>query len=461
MSDTLMISVSGIRGHVGTDLTPELVARYSAALGAWSRFQSPSGRPPARPSVVLGRDSRTSGPMFARAATAGLLSVGVDVIDLGMVPTPTVQLAVEYHHAGAGLILTASHNPIEWNALKFVGPDGIFLDAEAGRTVRELADRGPPRADWSQLGEVREDRHAISRHLDAILGLPLIDVEAIRNRRFNVALDCVRGAGATAMIPLLERLKCRVHGINLEMDGRFPRSPEPVPENLGDLGRLVRDTGSAIGLAVDPDVDRLALVDETGRPIGEDYTLAFAVKAVLDGRISAAKIPTVVVNLSTSLVVEDAARAAGARLVRAPVGEANVARAIRDEGALIGGEGNGGVMLPALHIGRDAPLGVALILHLLATSGVTLSQLVAGAPRYTIVKAKGPRGPDLPLLYHRLRQRFPDATADERDGLRLAWSDRWLHVRPSGTEPIVRLIAEAPTEAGAEALVATGRELLY
>ena len=451
-----MISVSGIRGHVGTDLTPELVARYAAALGAWSRSAQS-----ARPAVVLGRDARTSGPMFARAAAAGLMSVGVDVIDLGMVPTPTVQLAVEHHHAGAGLILTASHNPIEWNALKFVGPDGIFLDAEAGRVVRELAERGPPRAGWADVGQMREDPAAIDRHLDAITALRLIDLPAIRKRRFKVALDCVRGAGATAIVPLLERLGCEVHGINLQADGLFPRPPEPVPENLGDLSRLVQDTGSDVGLAVDPDVDRLALVDETGRPIGEDYTLAFAVAVVLDGRTTGAPIPTVVVNLSTSLVVEDAARSRGARLVRAPVGEANVARAIRDEGALIGGEGNGGVMLPALHIGRDAPLGVALILHLLATTGVTLSRLVAAAPRYAIVKAKGPRGPELRPLYDRLRQRFPDATADERDGLRLSWQDRWLHVRPSGTEPIVRLIAEAPTADDAEALVATGRELLY
>jgi phosphomannomutase len=460
MSDTLMISISGIRGHVGTDLTPELVSRYAAALGAWSRSAQPAG-PGKRPAVVLGRDARTSGPMFAHAAAAGLMSVGVDVVDLGIVPTPTVQLAVEHHHAGAGLILTASHNPIEWNALKFVGPDGIFLDADAGATVRALADRGPLRVGWDGLGEIRHDPTAIDRHLDAILALPVIDLAAIRKRGFTVALDCVRGAGATAMLPLLERLGCRVHGINLETDGRFPRAPEPVPENLGELGRLVRESGSEIGFAVDPDVDRLALVDETGRPIGEDYTLAFAVRAVLDGRISAARIPTVVVNLSTSLVVEDAARSLGARFVRAPVGEANVARAIRDEGALIGGEGNGGVMLPALHIGRDAPLGVALILHLLATTGVTLSRLVAAAPRYSIVKAKGPRGPELAPLYHRLRLRFPDASADERDGLRLAWPDRWLHVRPSGTEPIVRLIAEAPTEADAEALVAAGRELLY
>jgi phosphomannomutase len=385
----------------------------------------------------------------------------VDVVDAGVVPTPTVQLAVEHHGAGAGLILTASHNPIEWNALKFVGPDGIFLDAGAGEQVRRLAEQGPPRTGWDGIGELRQDSGAVQRHLDGILGLAMIDVTAIRKRRFHVALDCVRGAGAVALLPLLEMLGCIVSGINLEADGRFPRPPEPVPENLGDLGQLVRSSGADLGLAVDPDVDRLALVDEQGRPIGEDYTLAFAVRAVLDGRSSGAKVPTVVVNLSTSLVVEDAARAAGARLVRAPVGEANVARAIRDEGAAIGGEGNGGVMLPALHIGRDAPLGVALILHLLAVNGVRVSEVVASSPRYTIVKAKGPRGPELAPLYDRLRRRFADAEADERDGLRLSWPDRWLHVRPSGTEPIVRLIAEAPTAADADALVAAARELLH
>jgi phosphomannomutase len=458
MSDTLMISVSGMRGHVGTDLTPELVARHAAALGAWVRSAASGGS--VRPAVVLGRDARTSGPMFARAAAAGLMSVGVDVVDLGVVPTPTVQLAVEHHHAGAGLILTASHNPIEWNALKFVGPDGIFLDAAAGERVRALADQGPPRAGWDGIGASREDPDAVARHLDAILRLPVIDVAAIRGRRFHVAVDCVRGAGAVAILPLLERLGCRVSGINLEPDGRFPRAPEPVPENLGELGRLVRESGAELGFAVDPDVDRLAIVDGSGRPIGEDYTLAFAIRAVLDGRSKPAKDPTVVVNLSTSLVVEDAARAVGATLLRAPVGEANVARAIRERGAVIGGEGNGGVMYPALHIGRDAPLGMALILHLLATSGVTIAGLVEGSPRYTIVKAKGPRSSQLGPLYERLRRRFADAAADDRDGLRLSWADRWLHIRPSGTEPIVRLIAEAPTPSEAEALVAAGRELL-
>jgi phosphomannomutase len=457
MSDTLMISVSGMRGHVGTDLTPELVARHAAALGAWVRSAAMGV---GRPAVVLGRDARTSGPMFARAAAAGLMSVGVDVVDLGVVPTPTVQLAVEHHHAGAGLILTASHNPIEWNALKFVGPDGIFLDAAAGERVRALAEQGPTRAGWDGIGELRDDPEAVGRHLEAILRLPVIGVAAIRRRQFHVALDCVRGAGAVAIPPLLERLGCKVSGINLEADGRFPRPPEPVPENLGELGQLVRESGADLGLAVDPDVDRLAVVDESGRAIGEDYTLAFAVRAVLDGRSKPATNPTVVVNLSTSLVVEDAARAVGATVLRAPVGEANVARTIRERGAIIGGEGNGGVMYPALHIGRDAPLGVALILHLLATSGVTVSGLVEASPRYSIVKAKGPRSSQLGPLYERLRRRFADAAADDRDGLRLSWADRWLHIRPSGTEPIVRLIAEAPTPSEAEALVAAGRELL-
>jgi phosphomannomutase len=461
-----MISVSGMRGHVGTDLTPELVTRHAAALGAWVRISAAgpaagADQPGERPAVVLGRDARTSGSMFAKSATAGLMSVGVDVIDLGVVPTPTVQMAVEHHRAGAGLILTASHNPIEWNALKFVGPDGIFLDAESGERVRALAEEGPPRMGWDGIGQVREDSAAVARHLEAILALPMIGVTAIRDRRFHVAIDCVRGAGATAIPALLERLGCRMSGINLETDGRFPHSPEPIPENLGDLGHLVRESGAVIGFAVDPDVDRLALVDETGQPIGEDYTLAFAVRAVLDGRTSAAETPTVVANLSTSLVVEDAARAGGARLVRAPVGEANVARTIRDERAVIGGEGNGGVMLPALHLGRDAPLGLALILHLLASTGATVSQLVKASPRYTIVKAKGPRGSELRPLYQRLQRRFPDAELDERDGLRLSWRDRWLHVRPSGTEPIVRFIAEAPTAADAGALIEAARSLLH
>lgn len=449
MSDTLMISVSGMRGHVGKDLTPEIVARQAAALGAWVRSRGGT-------SVVIGRDARTSGPMFTMAAAAGLQSVGINVIDVGMAPTPTVQMAVEHHGAGAGLIITASHNPIEWNALKFVGPDGIFLDAESGAEVRRLADNGPPRSGWDGIGAMTQDEGAIDRHLDAIAALPEVDVDVINRAEFHVALDAVRGAGGPTMLRLFARLGVTVSGIHLDADGKFPHEPEPVPANLGDLAALVRESGADVGMAVDPDVDRLALVDETGTPIGEDYTLALAVAAVL-ARTPAGVQSVVVANLSTSLVVEEAAIRGGGRFVRAPVGEANVARVIVSEGAVIGGEGNGGVILPALHVGRDAPLAAALILQYMATAGRSLSALVAGSPRYAIVKARMDRGGDLEAQYAALEAVFPDAECDRRDGLRLSWPDRWLHVRPSGTEPIVRLIAEAPTQDEAAALVGRAR----
>src|SRR6266516_1491520 len=455
MSDTLMVSVSGVRGLVGIDLTPEVVARWAAAFGTWAKNGRPDGPTARRPPVVLGRDARTSGPMFAAAATAGLVSVGCDVVDVGLVATPTVQLAVEHHRAAGGIILTASHNPIEWNALKFVGPDGIFLDWIAGTRVRELAaGESLPRAGYKAIGGVEADADAIARHLAAVLALRAVDLRKIRRRRFRVALDTVRGAGGAVMPELLERLGCRVTAINLETDGLFPRPPEPVPENLRDLGALVRRSKADIGIAVDPDVDRLAIVDEQGRPIGEDYTLAFAVRAVGPS----ARRP-VVCNLSTSLVVDDAAKASGASVIRAAVGEAYVARKMIELKAAIGGEGNGGVMYPALHVGRDAPVAGALVLALLARERATVSELVARAPRYTIVKAKVPRGPRLAPVYDGLRRRFPDAVVDTQDGLRLAWPDRWLHVRPSGTEPIIRLIAEAPSGADAERLIEEGRRL--
>ncbi len=471
MPDTLMVGVSGIRGIVGKDLTPEIVARYAAAFGTWARTGGMR-----RSSIVLGRDARTSGPMFAQAASAGLESVGCDVIDIGLTTTPSAQLAVEYHHAAGGIILTASHNPIEWNALKFVGPDGVFIDETAGAQVRALAAEGPiPRADHGALGSVAVDPEALRRHMMAVLRLPGVEAARLRKRRFRVALDTCRGAGGAIMPGLLERLGCEVVGINLETDGRFPRSPEPIPENLGALGAVVRRVQADIGFAVDPDVDRLAIVDEQGTPIGEDYTLAFAVRAVLGrspapasrkgGKRRAPAPPPgpalVVCNLSTSLVVEDAARDCGAELVRASVGEAHVARAMIEHRALIGGEGNGGVMYAALHVGRDAPVGAALVLTLLARDGRRVSELVAAAPRYAIVKDKVPRGRagGLGPVYASLRARFPDAAVDERDGLRLGWRDRWLHVRPSNTEPIVRLIAEAPTELQARQLVDAGRTL--
>ena len=448
MTDTLMVGVSGVRGIVGKDLTDEVVTRYARAFGLWAGERTPL--------VVVGRDARASGPAFEQAVIAGLGSVGCDVVRVGLAPTPTIQLAVEHHGAGGGIAVTASHNPIEWNALKFIGPDGIFLDGPEGARVQALAVEGGQGR--SRAVTIATDDGAVERHLHAVLELSAVDVERIRRRKFAVALDAVRGAGGPVMRALLERFGCMVTGINLETDGQFPRAPEPVPENLGELSALVRRTGADVGIAVDPDVDRLAIVDETGAAIGEDYTLAFAVRAVL-GEGGRGKGQTVVCNLSTSLVVEDAARELGAEIVRTPVGEVHVARAILRLAAVIGGEGNGGVMYPDLHAGRDAPVAAALVLELLARTGKRVSELVAAAPRYTIVKAKAPRGPALEPVYAALKRRFADAQADVQDGLRLAWRDRWLHVRPSNTEPIIRLIAEAPSGALARELVDEGRRL--
>lgn len=443
----LMVSVSGIRGRVGEALTPEIVTQFAAGFGAWSLARSMSR------SIVVGRDSRVSGPMLHHAVTAGLLSVGAEMVDLGMAPTPTVQLAVEDLHAAGGLAITASHNPIEWNALKFIGSTGLFLDASESSAMRAFVERGFARASWDRLGSVSVDSSGISRHLERILALDVIDVDAIRRRRFIVAVDTCHGAGATILPALLERLGCEMRGINLAADGRFHRPPEPVAENLGELQELVRRSGAALGMATDPDVDRLALVDETGVAIGEDFTLALAARVVLRRH------PGIVVsNLSTSRVVDDVAAEAGCETVRAPVGEVNVATKMRDIGAVVGGEGNGGVILPALHLGRDAPLAAALVLQLLASDGVPLSAIVARYPRYVIVKERlsRPQG-SLEPVYSSLRSSFPEATADTQDGLRLAWPDRWVHVRPSGTEPIVRVIAEAPTAALAEELIARCR----
>jgi phosphomannomutase len=443
----LMVSVSGVRGRVGEALTPEIVSTFAAGFGAWAAGAGHSRR------IVVGRDSRVSGPMFHRIAVGALQSVGCDVIDIGLTTTPSCQLAVEHHHAAGGLMLSASHNPIEWNALKFIGPAGLFLSAAEGTAMRELVERGPRRATWDQLGQVDVDPTAIARHIEQVLALPFLDVERIRARRFRVALDACHGAGGAVIPALLERFGCEVIAIGLETDGRFPHPPEPVPENLGALERLTRESGADVGFAVDPDVDRLALVSEEGRAIGEDYTLALAARVVLRHRQG-----PVVTNLSTSRVVDDVAAAAGRRVIRAPVGEVNVALCMREMRAAIGGEGNGGVILPELHLGRDALVGVALVLQLLLDEARPLSALVGDFPRYVIVKDKLDRPEaSLDAVYGALRHTFADADADTQDGLRLAWADRWVHVRPSGTEPIVRVIAEAPSAAHAHDLIARSR----
>lgn len=461
MRGELIVSASGIRGIVDHGLDAATARRYGAAYGEYLselHGASRSGR------VLLGRDSRASGAALADAVAAGLTGVGWDVGDLGIVPTPTALLAVqEDDRARGGVVVTASHNPAEWNGLKLASAAGEFIEPSGGRDVQARFESSATRNEPTEAGSGgraasrrvrgrrREVGGAIDRHLERILTLPLLSPGVIGERRLRVALDCVRGAGGLILPALLERLGSEVVGIHLEPDGRFPRDPEPIAANLDELAQLVRETGADLGMAVDPDVDRLALVDERGVPVGEDWTLALAVELVLAKRSG-----PVVTNLSSSQCIEDAAVRGGGALYRAPVGEANVARLMAEVGAMIGGEGNGGVMLPDLHLTRDAPLAAALILQLLSERNESLGELIGALPSYSVVKHKAPR-PEAPLdvVYGRLESEARRGSeVDRQDGLRLSWPARgeWLHVRPSGTEPIVRVIAEAPEIVAAESL---------
>jgi len=457
----LIVSASGIRGIVDHGLDAATARRYGAAYGEYLsevHGASRSGR------VLLGRDSRASGSTLADAVAAGLTGVGWDVGDLGIVPTPTALLAVqEDDRARGGVVVTASHNPAEWNGLKLASAAGEFIEPAGGREVQARFESSATRSAPTEAGsggrpagrQVRGRRQqvggALDRHLERILTLPLLSPDVIGERRLRVALDCVRGAGGLILPALLERLGCEVVGIHLEPDGRFPRDPEPIAANLDELAQLVREAGADLGMAVDPDVDRLALVDERGVPVGEDWTLALAVELVLAKRSG-----PVVTNLSSSQCIEDASVRGDGALYRAPVGEANVARLMAEVGAVIGGEGNGGVMLPDLHLTRDAPLAAALILQLLSERNESLGELIGALPSYAVVKHKVAR-PEAPLdvVYGRLESEARRGSeVDRQDGLRLSWPARgeWLHVRPSGTEPIVRVIAEAPEIVAAESL---------
>jgi phosphomannomutase len=451
----LMVSVSGVRGRVGAGLTPEVVARFAAAFGAYIRERSGSDRP----RIVLARDSRTSGPMFGRVVAAALQSVGCDIVDIGIAPTPTALFNIGALDADGGIVVTASHNPVEWNALKLASSAGMFLDADEAPLMHAFVNERPiQRASWNMLGDVVEDTAAVERHIRAVLGIRYLDVEALRARRFRVALDCIRGAGVMLLPRLLEALGCEVLGLNMEPDGHFHREPEPVPENLKELEQLVHERGADIGMATDPDSDRLALVSDSGRAIGEDYTLALATTLVLRHNPGA-----VVTNLSTSRLLQDVTDAAGAVLHLAPVGEINVARRMEQVGAVIGGEGNGGVILPDVQHTRDAAVAAALVLQLLLEEARPLSSIVADQVSYVIVKDKLPReAGSLDAAYETLELQLGAPFADRQDGLRLDWPDerRWLHLRASGTEPILRIIAEAPTEAAARELVAQARQAL-
>ena len=443
----LMISVAGIRGIVGDALTPDVVARFVAAFAQ----ELPPGP------VVVGRDARPTGPMVLRAALAGLTAAGRDVVDVGLATTPATQMAVEHLKAAGGVILTASHNPVEWNALKFLSDRGEFVDAAVGARVkaRYTANR-ELWVTWDRGGSVREEGGSLEWHLERVLGLEFIDLKAIRARRLKVAVDGCASVGGIAVPRLLRELGAEVVEHDCVPNGRFTRVLEPLPEHLGALGAVVVQSGADLGIAVDPDADRAAFVDASGVPLGEEYTVVLGAAVVLPKR----KGP-VVTNLSTSQMLDSVCARHGVELHRTPVGEANVVAAMRDLGAVAGGEGNGGMILPAAHYGRDSLVAAVLVAQAMAASGQTLRQLADGLPRYHMVKEKIAL-PDTPWerAADQLRSAFADYVVDATDGLRFSRAEEWLHVRASGTEPVVRVIAESPSEARTRTLIETARRTL-
>lgn len=441
----LRISVSGIRGVVGDGLDAVVVARWAAAFGAWL--------PPGP--VVVGRDSRPSGPVLLQAVAAALRSTGHDVIDLGVVSTPTTELAVQESDAVGGIIITASHNPQPWNALKLLDDRGLFLSAEANAEVRRRLEAGDGHVDWQRLGGMSTRDDAERRHLDAILGMPWLDRDRIAGRGLRVVVDAVEGAGGRIVPELLAALGVACVPLHCGCTGLFPHPPEPTPAHLSGLSEAIARESADLGFAVDPDVDRLVLADGTGRVLSEELTLVAAVDFVLGHQRG-----DVVVNLSTTGLIERIAARHGVTVRRTPVGEANVVAELLARQGVVGGEGNGGVIYPALHPGRDALVGIAMVLQLLVERETTLAELVAGYPPVTMIKEKIDQEKPLPADDLAGRLATWGGAIDTRDGVRWQDDHRWVHIRPSNTEPIVRIIAEAETAEQARALVERARLLL-
>ena len=435
----LKISISGVRGVVGDFLTPQLIESFAKAFGTFTG----EGR------ITVGRDTRTSGEMLLHAVCSGLLSTGCIPIDLGICPTPSVQIRTKETEAIGGIIITASHNPAQWNALKFVGKDGRFLDEYESRSVVEIYhEQTFRRCPDEEINKVRQDPQAIESHLKKVLAY--LDVELIRQRHFKVAFDCCNGAGSLMTPRLLQELGCQLIPINTEPNGLFPREPEPTPQHLTQLCSTTKLSGADVGFAQDADADRLAIVNEQGEAIGEDYTLALAVQFVLS------KTPgPVVVNLSTSRVIEDIAAQYHCPVYRTKIGESNVIDKILECQAIVGGEGNGGVMIPAIHPCRDSFIGMGLVLQYMAETGKTVSELVEAIPRYFMVKRKIPLPSDQIFgIVDTLTQKYTDAHIDTTDGLKILLDEQqaWIHVRPSNTEPILRVVSEATSQEEAKKL---------
>lgn len=448
--ESLIASVSGIRGIVGQGLDPSVLTRYAGAYGTWCRKRQTDVSE--NPVVIVGRDARDSGKAFAQIVIGTLRGMGCDVIDVGLASTPTVEMAVLGLDAAGGIVLSASHNPEEWNALKLLNERGEFLTPEQGETVIKMADAGD--AEPVRSGETGsyESWEYLPDHIDAILALDLIRPEQIAAQNFSVVVDGINSVGGVALPRLLHRLgiaESNVHCINCEPTGRFAHPAEPRPEHVTQLRSAVVERGADLGLAVDPDADRLALVDDEGRFIHEELTQVLAADFVWHHREG-----PFVTNLSSSRAIEDVAASHGQSVYRSAVGEIHVIQRMKEVNAVLGGEGNGGVVVPELHYGRDALAGTALILQHLANSGRTMAELHDDLPKYAMTKDKLPL-PDgeLAPVLDALATRYENEDLSRLDGLKIDFEGSWIHVRPSNTEPILRIYAEAPTEEDADALV--------
>jgi phosphomannomutase len=444
----LIVSISGIRGIVGDGITPEVVSRLAASYATGLRRR-----------VVLGSDTRPSREMCRYAVLAGLISTGCEIIDLGICPTPSVQIMVNKCKAGGGIAITASHNPIHWNALKLFDEKGLFLSSAGLERVMSVyhqslserkgtaKDGGIKRAPFDCLGRVREEHSTFDVHIEKIL--QSLNVALIRKKKFRVALDCVNGAGSIITPIFLRELGCAVTAINNSPDEGFPHPPEPSPENLKQLSSLVREGDFDVGFAQDPDADRLAIVNEKGSALSEEYSIVFATIAVLKDRRG-----PVVVNLSTTRAIDDIAATFGCPVVRSRVGERNVVMAMKRSRAVIGGEGSGGVIYPNVHYGRDSMVAMGLILQYMAGSRKKLSEIVNSLPRYHMIKQylSCPKGEKEKLLGS-LPSQLKGERLDMRDGVKIIRRDSWAHIRASNTEPVVRILAEATTKARTKELL--------
>ena len=448
---TLIKSISGIRGTIGgpagDTLNPLDIVRFTSA---YATFIAKSLNEERRPKVVVGRDARISGEMVRSVVCGTLMGMGFDVVDLGLATTPTTELAVTAHHADGGIIITASHNPAQWNALKLLNRDGEFLTAADGAEVLDIAAREDfVYAGVDNLGTYISDNGFDSRHVEEVLSLDLVNVEAVKARRFRVCVDAVNSVGGIILPRLLDALGVEYTILNGEPTGRFAHNPEPLEKNLQGIMTAVREGDFDLGIVVDPDVDRLAFISEDGTMFGEEYTLVSVADYILGHTPG-----NTVSNLSSTRALRDVTLRHGGEYFASAVGEVNVTTKMKEAGAVIGGEGNGGVIYPASHYGRDALVGIALFLSLLAERGVTLTTLRASLPQYSIAKNRIDLTPgtDIDAILARVKEMYRDEQVTDIDGVKIDFADRWVHLRKSNTEPIIRVYSEASTVEDADAL---------